>query len=217
MKKAAVEINIPEPNIRTLKLTLVGTANLLQHRFSEKAKRQILDKQMKKASKAKEARNPKAEFENALYIIKDGKFTYAEKEGVGPVKFTGEVGIPALWIKQAVVAAARNVDDLPMVLLRGAVFVKGRDEDGLIPLKYKQLRMAEHIVRIGRGTSDLRFRGEFLGWEADVDVKFNADVLSAEQVVNLLKIGGFSCGLGEWRPARNGEFGTFDVKPRKGK
>jgi hypothetical protein len=75
--------------------------------------------------------------------------------------------------------------------------------------------MREDVVRIGKGSTDLRYRAELLGWEADVKVKFNADVLSAEQVVNLLKISGFSVGLGEWRPQKSGEYGTFDVKPTK--
>lgn len=210
-----VSIEIPEPNIQTLSLAMIGTSALIQHQFSEKAKRQILDKQMKKAAVAKAIRDPKSEFEHSLYIIKDGEFKYENKEGVGKVKFTGVIGIPALWVKQAIVAAARNVADLPMTLLRGAVFVSGRPEDGLIPLRYRQLQMREDIVRIGRGSTDLRYRGELLDWEADVRVRFNADVLSAEQVVNLLKIGGFSCGLGEWRPARSGEYGTFDVRPSK--
>jgi hypothetical protein len=209
----ALEIEIPEPNIQTIGLTLVGTSSLIQHKFSEKAKIQILNKQMKKATKAKEARNPKAEFERSLYVIKDGGFKYEVQEGVGVVKFAGEIGVPALWIKQAIVAAARNVNDLPMTLLRGAVFVSGRPEDGLIPVRYEQLQMREDIVRIGKGSTDLRYRGELIGWEADVKVKFNADVLSAEQVVNLLKISGFSVGLGEWRPQKSGEHGCFDVRP----
>ena len=211
-----ISIQVPEPNIQLLKLTLRGTSPLIQHQFSQKAKMQILDKQMKKAQKAKPIRNPKKEFENSLYLIKTGKFSYPKTGGFPMnVKFTGEIGLPALWIKQSTVAAARNIADMPMTILRGNIFVEGREQDGLIPVKYTGLQLREDIVRIGRGSTDLRYRGQLNGWETEITVRFNADVLSAEQVVNLLKIGGYSCGIGEWRPQRSGDFGTYTVEPTK--
>ena len=42
-------------------------------------------------------------------------------------------------------------------------------------------------------------------------VKFNAALLSAEQVVNLFQTAGFAVGIGDWRPERNGLFGRFHV------
>jgi hypothetical protein len=44
-----------------------------------------------------------------------------------------------------------------------------------------------------------------------LNVTFNAGKFSAEQVLNLLQYAGFSCGLGEWRPEKNGDSGTFEV------
>ena len=213
-----IQIEVPEPNIQKIKLTLVGTSPLIQHQFSAKAKKQILDKQMKKAQKAKATREPKKEFENSLYLIKTGKFVYPKTGGFPmKVKFSGEIGIPALWVKQAAVASARNLTDVTMTFLRGALFVEARAEDGLVEVRYDELMLREDIVRIGRGSSDLRYRGQLNGWETDIVIKFNADVLSAEQVINLIKISGYSSGVGEWRPARNGDFGCFDVKPFKEK
>jgi hypothetical protein len=190
----AVSVAIPEPNIQAFKVTLKGTAPLIHHEWSEKAKKQIRDKQQKKASKAHGKRNPNGEYEASK--IKNSK---------------GKLAIKAIWIKKAVVAAARNIDGVPMTLLRGAVFVRG-DEDGLIPLRYKKEKMVEDVVRLSGGTSDLRYRPYIHDWEADVEIQHNADVLSTEQVVNLLKIAGFACGIGERRPGKSGEdYGTFDV------
>jgi hypothetical protein len=71
--------------------------------------------------------------------------------------------------------------------------------------------MREDMVRIGMGTADIRYRGEFKRWWTTIDVKHNANVMSAEQVVNLFNTAGFAVGVGEWRPERDGQFGRFHV------
>jgi hypothetical protein len=194
MKLATETIVVQPPNIKTLNVEIEGTASMIQHRFSEKAKRQILEKQMKKAAKKKEARKPEKDFEAAKYLNKNK-----------------EIAFPALCIKQAIVGAARNVDGLPMTVLRGAVFVRG-DEDGLIKVAHKECLMREDVVRLNGAGADLRFRPELREWSMKLRIELNADVLSAEQVINLLSIAGFSQGLGEWRPEKNGDFGTFRVR-----
>jgi hypothetical protein len=53
--------------IETVHFKLVGDSPLIVHAWSEKAKRQMLDKQMKKATKAKEAKDPQADYEACFY------------------------------------------------------------------------------------------------------------------------------------------------------
>ena len=53
------EFDIPAIEISTFELTLVGDSPLIVHAWSEKAKREILDKQMKVAkTKVRSVRNP---------------------------------------------------------------------------------------------------------------------------------------------------------------
>lgn len=42
-------VEIPAINIKTAEINLVGDSPLIVHKWSEKAKKEILDKQMKKA------------------------------------------------------------------------------------------------------------------------------------------------------------------------
>jgi hypothetical protein len=216
MNTTPVAITVPEPDVRTVKLMLKGTNTLIHHRWDEKAIAMIEAKQAKKAQKKRPKRDPKQEFENSLYIYEKGKFSYPKTNGEYPINisFDGTIGMPATWIKNATVDAVRNVDGLTMTLVRGAVFIKA-NEDGLVPVKYEKLRMRRDMVRIGNGVADVRYRGELVGWSADVDVVYNADVMSLEQVINLIKIAGFACGIGEWRPQRNGDHGTFEVSASK--
>jgi len=191
----SINVSIPAPNIQTLRISIIGETPLIYHKWSEKARKMIEDKQQKKAVKAKEARNPEQEYKDSYYYNSDGKISF-----------------PANSIKQSLVGACRFLGkDVPMTLIRGSVFVVG-DQDDLIPVKFKKEQMRTDRVVIGMGTTDVRYRGELREWEIDLIIKYNADILSPEQVVNLLQTAGFSQGLGEWRPERNGNFGTFKVK-----
>lgn len=75
--------------------------------------------------------------------------------------------------------------------------------------------MREDMVRLNGATADIRYRGEFRSWEADLTVQFNADLISHEQLVNLFEGAGFSVGVGEWRIEKNGNFGCFEIKKEK--
>lgn len=190
-----VKIEILKPNIQILSVKIKGTNNLIFNRWTEKAKAMIRDKQMKKAVKAREAKDPEALYEDSFYRMDDGK----------------TIGFPALNLKQAIVDSARNIESVTMTILRGNIFVMGDESNGLIKVEYKKKQMREDMVRIAMGSADIRYRGELIDWSMNLLIKYNADILSAEQVINLLSIAGFSCGLGEWRPQKSGDKGTFEV------
>lgn len=186
--KTATAIELPPLNIQTVTFVLIGDSPLIVHAWSEKAKRQMLDKQMKKATKAKEARQPEQEYEDALYRTE-----------------TGCYGFPAIGVKAAMVSTCRFVD-AKMTVLRGAVHI-----DCEMLTVIGDPRPREDMVRVGMGTADLRYRPEFVDWRIPVTVKFNASVISAEQIANLLNAAGFGVGIGEWRPEKNGSYGRFHV------
>lgn len=190
---AELKVQIPAPNIQTIKVGIKGLTPLIYNKWSEKAIKMIQDKQAKKANKGREAREPEKEYEASFY--------YNSKK---------EIAFPANSIKQSMVGASRSVEGVTMTLLRGAVFVVG-DEQGLVPVQYKLKQMRTDMVRVGMGVADIRYRGEVVDWSMDLEIKFNADVLSAEQTINLLNIAGFAQGIGEWRPEKNGDHGTFTV------
>ena len=68
------------------------------------------------------------------------------------------------------------------------------------------------MVRVGMGTADLRYRGAFSSWSTELQVRYNADIISAEQLVHLFNTAGFAVGIGEWRPEKDGSWGMFHVK-----
>jgi hypothetical protein len=183
------KIQLPALSIETVKLTLVGETPLIVHAWSEKTKRQMLDKQMKRATQGKEAKDPDADYEACFYRTKSGGY-----------------GFPAIGVKAAMVSAARYVD-AKMTVLRGAFHI----DTEILPI-LGEPRKREDMVKVGIGTADIRYRPEFPEWKIPVAIRYNTAAISAEQIANLLNVAGFGVGIGEWRPERNGSFGCFRIE-----
>lgn len=181
---------IPKLNKKTVTIRLIGDSPLVTNRFSERAKKGILDKQMKVAKSGKEAKDPQRDFEGSLYGMTNGDY-----------------GFPAIGFKKAAINAVRYIDDLTMVRAKGAFHVLG----DLIKINSSKPIMREDPVKIGPGITDIRYRGEFKEWWVDLTVVYNADVFSAEQMANLFNVAGFNCGVGEMAPRCGMAFGMFHV------
>lgn len=203
--KKEIGIELPPLAIQLMEVTVIGDSPLIVHAWSEKAKREMLDKQMKKAKGAKEAKDPKADFDASLYRLADGGH-----------------GFPSIGFKAAAVTAGTSVAGLTKIAARQAFHILGEDVDvkgafdgtsarnNLVRIVGK-LSMREDMVRVGMGTADLRYRGEFADWHARLLVRYNANVLSESQILNLINVAGFAVGVGEWRPERDGMSGMFHV------
>lgn len=189
-KPAAEVITLPPLNVQQIKIRLVGDSALICHAWSEKAKREMLDKQMKKAKQAREAKDPEQDYQQSLYRHPDGGY-----------------GFPAVAFKNAAVDACSSISGITKVEARGAFHIIG----DMVKIEGTPTPR-EDMVRVGMGTADIRYRGEFREWSVDIAMRFNANVLSPEQIANLFNTAGFAVGVGEWRPQRDGSFGMFHVE-----
>ena len=187
--KTAELIHIAAPNMVTVEIPIVGDSSLVCHAWDHKVVEMMLNKQMKGASGAKVAKDPHKDYLASLYEHPDGGY-----------------GFPMVAFKSAAVDACSYVHGLTKVAARGAFHLQG--EFARIE---GEPRMRQDMVRVGMGTADIRFRGEFPEWKTTLNVRMNVDVLSVEQLVNLLNIAGFSIGVGEYRPQKNGSWGMFHV------
>lgn len=189
----------------TMNVRLIGESPLIVHRFDEKAKRQMLEKHMKKAPRAKEAKDPVAIAEAAQYRMSDGRH-----------------GFPVVAFKAAAVRACTSVGGLKMTEARQAFLITGEHsekggafEGSISSTELTQLfapppRIREDMVRV-TGTTDIRYRAEYWPWAVELKVTFNAGFVSAEQLLDVFKVAGFAVGVGEWRPEKNGSNGRFRI------
>lgn len=200
---------IPAIDIKHATIKVVGDSPLIMHAWSDKAKQMILDKQMKKAkSKGHDAKNPVEDFINSMYWLEGKPSEYTEEAFAAAIKGGARFGFPSTAFKASAVAAAYRAGVFKnMVTPNGAFHI-----DSEMVEIFGVPHMREDMVRIALGGTDIRFRGQFDDWSATFDVKYNAGVLSLEQVVNMFSLGGFACGLGEWRPEKGGQYGMFHVE-----
>lgn len=214
MKKEETIINIPEIKIKEVELTIIGDTPLIMNSFSEKAKREILDKQMKKAKKGREAKNIWEEFINSLHWITEKPTEYTEETFNKAITNGAKFGFPAVGIKQSAISAAYRAGFIKnKVSMQGSFHIK----EELVEIQ-GDLKMREDFVKIpATGGADIVYRGEFDNWQAKFVVAYDENIISLEQLIQFINYGGFAVGIGDWRPEKAGNNGMYHVATGKEK
>lgn len=240
-KKKSEVVELRPIELQTFKVRVVGDSPLIMHAWSAKAKRDMLEKQMGfKSATKKEPKNPIEDFVASMYWLTpmpdvlDREHVEAALNDEN-VKF----GFPVTAFKEAAISAAyRSGISSDKVSLQGAFFVMSEyshyyggdlvadfDKKKIniipntrIPAELVEIKsdipvMREDMVKISK-TTDIRYRGQFDNWSAELKIGFNASLDKADMnyILNLLNLGGFSCGAGEWRIEKGGSFGRFHVE-----
>ena len=207
-------------------ITIVGESPLIVHAWSEKAKKEILDAQQGKAKgKKKTFKNPVEDFIRSMYWlsgmpdIPEGA-TEEECEELfnEAIKNGARFGFPAVAIKKAAVSAAyRQGITKDKVSANGSFWLTGIDDVEFVEIETDEPPvMREDMVKIGMGTADIRYRGEFKKWKCRCRISYlKGGVFSLENIISMINLGGFSCGLGEWRTEKGGISGSFRVEATK--
>ncbi len=222
MAKASTEVVEIKPiEMKSVEVTVIGDTPLIMHAWSEKAKRMMLEAQQGKAKgKKKPPKNPVDDFIQSIYWLTekpeysdDATEEECERAFETAIANGARFGFPVTAFKQAAISAAYRMGWVKNQMgLRGAFFIKSKYND-MIEIKSDTPIMREDLVKIGMGTADLRYRGELRNWSATFKVKYNANgEFSLSNIINIINAGGTICGVGEWRPERDGQFGMFHIK-----
>jgi len=192
MTTPSVKLAIKPLALRTAEFVLVGTAPLVQHKFSQKARLAIMETQaagsQARSKKVREAKDFDAVFYGAMHVA----------EG-------GWVGIPASAFRAGMISACRLVG-FKMTIAKLSVFIEhdGVDRDDGMPLVRLLANAAperhEGCVRNQTGVVDVRVRPMWRSWRASLRVRWDEDQFSVDDVGNLLRRVGVQVGIGEGRP-----------------
>ena len=218
MAKKTEVVSIKPLEIKKVHMRIEGDTPIIIHAWSEKAKRQIFgDPDI--TGKKKQPRNPARDFIDSLYwltekptITDDMDSEECEKAYIEAVKKGAKFGFPVSGLKQAGISAAYRLGwSKDKMSLRGAFYIE-TEYDDMLCIEGEPPVIREDYVRVGMGSADLRYRGEIKNWHADFTVSYNMNgQYSLEDIVNVINAGGYVCGLGDWRPERDGQYGMFHV------
>lgn len=226
---------------KQMTLRIVGDTPLIVHCWDAKAKRQILETELGykvKRSKDEEAKNPAADFASSMYWLTPMPNELTEENVNEAIANGAKFGFPLTGIKQAAISAAYRMGwSKDKMSLRGAFYIE-QDFPGyyagelmnnkemkrvdivpnhfhlepMIEIHADSVVMREDMVKVGMGSADIRYRGQLNDWYADLKIVYNANGnKSPDEIASIIEAGGYVCGIGEWRPERDGQYGMFHV------
>lgn len=197
------------PTYKRFSMWVVGDTPLITHAWSEKAKREMLQKQVKATKPGKEARDPEQDFVNSLYEMGKDQF-----------------GFPVTGLKNCILAAAHKDKGIPRTAVMAALYLDAEMvrvrpalagavcDMPLVRIHGSDPEMREDMVRIGGGmnkVANLAYRAQFTVWAMHVTGRLNSTVITDEALAFLVNESGVACGIGEWRNEKKGVFGAFHL------
>lgn len=182
----STSVTIKAPKMVTAVFNITGTSPYVQHRFSKKG--EIMAAQQE-GGRSKSKRNREAKdfddcYEQAKHKTKDGW-----------------CGIPASAFRNAMISACK-IAGFVMTRAKLSVFVlsDGVDQDGLALVKIAGTpERYDATVRNQTGVVDVRSRPMWREWGCKLRVQYDADMLTAQDIANLLLRAGMQVGVGEGR------------------
>lgn len=197
MAKKTVEVL--EFQIKEVKIPIVGISPLIVHKWSEKAMKQIQDKQGGKAKNKKhDIRVPEDDYEQAKHQSPKGWD-----------------GFPAAGFKAAMIRGAKMIG-MVMKDTQTSFFIKADCEETQLVRIEGEPRLRTDMVRVGMGSADVRYRPEYPEWKAILTIEYNEGVISLDQIFQLVKAAGYGCGIGEMRPEKTKfNYGRFKLADEK--
>jgi ribosomal protein S17 len=206
-KSGKVEkVEIPAPKFRIAEINIVGAAPLVINKFSRKAREQIIATQ-KEGSRAtgKKKREPK-NFDEVY-------------SGAMHLTHEGWSGVPAGAFRNAMISACRTVGyKMTHAKLAAFVLADGYDVDDETPLIriYGEPQRHTTYARNDNGSVDIRVRPMWKHWKMTVRVRYDGDMFSHNDIINLMMRVGQQVGIGEGRPdSKNSAgmgWGLFDIQ-----
>jgi len=198
-----------KPPSQSFLVWLIGDTPLICHAWSQKAKLEMLKKQVGSTKSAKEKRDPETDFLDSLYEMRDGIYGFpitAVKKAL--LSFAHkDRGIARSDAQQSIWLNAEMISTRPA--LAGAIC-----DMPLIRIYGSKPQMREDMVRIGTGlrkTANLAYRAQFTTWGLRITGNMNPLIVEAHQLLFLLRNAGSGAGIGDWRNEKGGWFGGFHV------
>jgi len=201
-------LTIAAPNFQTACFRIIGTAPYVQRQFSQKSQNIIRQKHEAGGTAGSRGKTRTRQDFDQDYIEAQHRAD------------DGWTGIPAPALRSAMVSACRTAGFV-MTRAKLAVFVEAdgfdaADQTPLVRITKGEPRRYDAYGRDAKGGTQVMSRPMWReGWESIVRITFDADMLTLEDVANLLTRAGRQVGIGEGRPDSKKSagcgWGTFTI------
>ncbi len=186
-----IAVKIAPLNIKRVKIKIKGKTPLLMDRMTDEVKDQILQKQMGISQTNKTLRDIEKEQKDAIH--------YTNKK---------KIGFPASGFKSGMIESTSFVGGkmFSKKLLKGVQLVNA--VDGLIVLAWKKQDILKHTIGI-----NTKYSPQFHKWTCTLEIEYDANNISATDIVTLLDYSGYYYGIGIWSPRSKcgGSFGMYET------
>jgi hypothetical protein len=192
MQNKQVSINIKPLRLGNIKLKVVGDSPYMP----EPMDMAVLDRYDQKKSKQSYTKDSISEADK----VKE-KYYYTED---------GKIGIPSRAFYNSMIRASSYLfekRDGGMRNIKEGILVKG----DILPIKFSHEAVLKHWGRTAGQTGAPRkiLRNALYNWEVTIEITYNEDLLSPEQIFNILNWAGFHIGVGAFRKENTGNYGMF--------
>lgn len=131
---------------------------------------------------------------------------------------TGQIGIPVEYLYSCLVNAGRsvtysgkkNISTAESSLVPSFLLIN----NGFLPFVNQDSGWAVDMRRgVNKSTKGAMcvIRPKFKEWEFGVDIEVDTGEIDVDKVKTLFEVAGKKVGLGDFRPAKKGQFGRFEV------
>ncbi|GEM_PF-2517192 len=186
-----IGIRVNQINLETVQFKILGTSPLLMDKFPDEVKKQIEDKQTGKNKISKQVRNIDKETLSAVHKTAEGK-----------------VGYPSIGFKAGLIESTSFIGDkmFSKKLLRGIQIVNA--VEGLVPIEFKKQDVLSHSIQ-----SNTKYSPQFHDWTCVLQIQFDKNNISTEDIASLINYAGFYYGIGIWSPRckSGGSYGMYKL------
>jgi hypothetical protein len=200
-------IRITAPNFTTARFHITGLTRLVVCRFSEEARRKIIEDQIAgaagKSKKKVTKQDPEVQYAAARY--------YSPK---------GWEGFNAAAVRNGMIDAC-GLTDMKMTMAKKCIFCiedgndKFEPQFGIVRIYGKSVMQQDHVRNRNTGQYTIATRAAYHDWKAIIHLRWDADRFTDTDISNLLARCGLQIGFGVGRPFSkdsNGMgWGTFEI------
>lgn len=196
-------IQLHEIKVKHAKITIEGDGDLVLNKMNDVVAMDLINARKDKAKRTEKS-NVWEEIITSMHW-RDGKPTDFSEEGLVDALTNNAPCITSFGLlKSFCDSVVRNGIDKWSTKFKAGVNVIAKG--GLIPITFAEHRIDEKLMSPKKGSPVLVHLNRFSGWKATFEISYVENIYSIEQIINIIELAGFGCGIGSGRTSGYGRY-----------